>query len=214
MPAEETGLYIHIKTVHLRPKSDGNPGKEVLEFGDAVRPLQRLGEWVEVSCPARQRQGWVHLLAITESREALDDLKTRGRFPRSITRIEGRLGGRKDGVGDGMSAVNLVEFRTVDWDKMKKLVDGAKANPANKSDLTPENLVGDCVTFNSAAVELLNRPDKNLKQIWLNYVKQAGFEKPDKVYIYIEAKRFEVLPLAAADERAVDALVEKAAARR
>jgi hypothetical protein len=180
------------------------PGKEVVEFRDFVKVLQRSGDWIQVSCPARQRLGWVHLLATTASKEELDDLQTKGRIPRSITRVEGHLGTMKRGVGN----TNLVGSRT-DWDKIKKMADAKLIG-------TVENQVGDCVIFTAAAVEELNGPDKKL---WLPKVKEWALDKivkpeADKVYIYTEGKRFEVLPLAAPDERAVDALLEKAAPGR
>jgi hypothetical protein len=209
VPAETAGLYIRVKTVHLRKKpEDKDAGKEALEFKDFVQVLQRTGEWIEVSCPARQLRGWLHPIATTGSKEELEDLRTKGRIPRSVTRIEGHLGPLKSGVG----LTNLVESRTVDWDKLKKMVD------AKKIDLTIENQVGDCVVFTPAAVEEFTGPNK---QVWLrlNKPKEWGIDKivkpqPDKVYIYTEAKRFEVLPPPAPDELALDALLEKGAAGR
>jgi hypothetical protein len=206
MPAEGEGLFIRVKSVPLRKKpEDKNGGKETLEFRDFVQVRQRLGEWIEVSCPARQRQGWIHPLAATASKDELDGLQTKGRIPRSITRIEGHLGPLRKGVGN----TNLVGSRTVDLDKLKKMVD------AKKIELTIENQVGDCVLFTTAAVEELTGPDKKL---WLSYMRELGLEKivkpeRDKVYVYTEARRFEVLPLSTLDERALDALVDKAPRR-
>lgn len=195
-------FFVRVQSITLAKLPDGRTGTEKLEFREQVQVIKRSQHWVKVSVPGRKLEGWIPLLALTSSKQEIDDLAAKNRIPRSIVMLEGKIGPLRSGVRN----VNLVGSQSVDRDKMEKMLSGAK----KKFEITMERKPGDCLILDAGAVAEMKDSKKTFQGFFKNWgADKITAPKAGVLYFYTEANKFEPLTLSAITKEQLVPILEK-----